>query len=198
MLTPRQRHQLDDDGYVIMPDLLDSDALTDLRLAFDVQPQTHATQHVELQANIPGRSAWQMLETHPRIAAAAMHVLARPFRVRDLHGRNPSPGFGQQGLHADWPPRAAPARCFVVTVVWMFDDFTELNGGTRVVPGTHRMLHAVPKALAQPLAHHPAERNITGSAGSALVLNGHLWHSGRDNQSTGPRRAGQMVIVADE
>ena len=49
--------------------------------------------------------------------------------------------------------------------------------------------------LAQPLARHPAECVITGQPGDVLILDGRLWHSGRRNDSTGPRRAGQMVIA---
>src|SRR5690606_41816425 len=49
---------------------------------------------------------------------------------------------------------------------------------------------------AQPLAHHPEEVVVTGSSGSALILNGHLWHSGTRNLSGGQRRAVQAAIRA--
>jgi ectoine hydroxylase-related dioxygenase (phytanoyl-CoA dioxygenase family) len=78
----------------------------------------------------------------------------------------------------------------------MIDAFTAENGGTRVVPGTHRFRHPPPISLAQPLAHHPDERLVTGAAGSVLILNGHLWHSGRRNDSSAGRRAAQLVVVA--
>lgn len=45
-------------------------------------------------------------------------------------------------------------------------------------------------------AHHPNEVTVTGPSGSALILNGHLWHSGTHNVSDGPRRAVQAVIRA--
>jgi ectoine hydroxylase-related dioxygenase (phytanoyl-CoA dioxygenase family) len=114
--------------------------------------------------------------------------------VTELHGRNPLPGFGQQGLHADAPPRATVEPFFVLTAIWMLDDFTVENGATRIVPGSHRIVSPVAKSFAQPAARHPSETIVTGTAGSVLILNGHTWHSGRKNASAGPRRAGQMVL----
>jgi ectoine hydroxylase-related dioxygenase (phytanoyl-CoA dioxygenase family) len=93
-------------------------------------------------------------------------------------------------------PREDGARFFVLTAIWMLDDFTPRNGATRLVPRTHRIPRLIPKAYAQPLAHHPDEIVVTGKAGSVLVFNGHTWHSGTKNESDGPRRCGQMVIEA--
>jgi ectoine hydroxylase-related dioxygenase (phytanoyl-CoA dioxygenase family) len=41
---------------------------------------------------------------------------------------------------------------------------------------------------ADPLAPHPAEIKITGKAGSACVINGHIWHGGTRNDSGAKRR----------
>jgi ectoine hydroxylase-related dioxygenase (phytanoyl-CoA dioxygenase family) len=186
---------LDAAGYVVVPHALDAAWVARLKLAFDGAPeQENGTQHVEITAETPEVDAWLALKEHPLVVAAAEHVLSRPLRVRDLHGRNPRPGFGQQGLHADWMERADASRFFVLTAIWMIDAFTVENGATRVVPGSHRIARALPKAMAQPAARHPEEQVVTGSAGSVLLLNGHTWHSGRRNASGGPRRAGQMVL----
>jgi ectoine hydroxylase-related dioxygenase (phytanoyl-CoA dioxygenase family) len=194
-VRPEHLAALDDDGYVVIANALDTALVVRLRRAFE-DAQESATQHVRLDEHTPERDAWKELEEHAAVCAAARHVLGRPFRVRDIHGRNPLPGFGQQGLHSDWPPRLAEEPFSVVTAIFMFDDFTESNGATRVVPGSHRFTGAIPKSLGQPLSHHASERIITGSAGSVLVMNGHVWHSGRKNESTASRRAAQMVIVA--
>jgi ectoine hydroxylase-related dioxygenase (phytanoyl-CoA dioxygenase family) len=196
MLAATLLQALDRDGFVLVPDALDRGWVERLRRAFDDAPsQENGTQHVRLSPETPEREAWRALETHPAIVAAATHVLAAPFRVRDLHGRNPLPGFGQQGLHADAPPRSEGAPYAITTALWMIDDFTEENGATRIVPGSHLVTRPIPKSLAQPLARHPEERVVTGLAGSVLILNGHTWHAGRKNETRGPRRAGQMVIA---
>jgi ectoine hydroxylase-related dioxygenase (phytanoyl-CoA dioxygenase family) len=196
-LAPPQAQALDREGYVVVPGALDAAWVVRLLRAFDATPaQASGTQHVTIGPETPEVAAWVSLRDHPLVAAAASRVLARPFRVRDVHGRSPLPGFGQQGLHADWSG-AALSPYFVVTAIWMLDDFTLENGATRVVPGTHRIARAIPKALAQPLARHHEERVVTGRSGSVILMNGHLWHSGRRNESAKGRRAAQMVVVAD-
>ena len=195
MITAAHREALDRAGYVVVADALDSAWLTELKRAFENAPvQSNGTQHVRLEPEMAGYHAWLRLKEHPIAVAAAKHVLLAPFQVHDVHGRNPLPGFGQQGLHADWPERDAGSPYFVLTALWMIDDFTEKNGATRVVPGSHLLPRALPKSYAQPTARHPEEMIVTGKAGSVLVFNGHLWHAGRKNESQGPRRAGQMVV----
>lgn len=197
MLTPAHLQALDSAGYVVVPQAIDAAWVERLKRAFDGAPaQENGTQHVALTPETPAIEAWLALKDHPVIVAAADHVLGRPFRVRDLHGRNPLPGFGQQGLHSDWMERADASRAFVLTAIWIIDDFAADNGATRVVPGSHRFARAIPRSLAQPTARHPHERTVTARAGSVLVFNGHTWHSGTKNESGGPRRAGQMVVVS--
>lgn len=189
------RDALDRLGYVVLARVLDAAFVARLLRAFDAAPpQASGTQHVAIDASTPEHASWLALRGHDVLASAAAHVLGRAFPVSELHGRNPLPGHGQQGLHADAAPRAPGEAFSVVTTLVMLDDFTVENGATRVVPGTHRLPGAVPRELAQPSARHPDERIVTGSAGSMLVLNGHVWHSGRRNESAGPRRAVQVVI----
>jgi ectoine hydroxylase-related dioxygenase (phytanoyl-CoA dioxygenase family) len=186
---------LDHAGYVVVVDALDEQWVTRLRRAFEVAPiQASGTQHVEIVDSTPEVESWRALEYHPALVAAAEHVLGGARRLVDIHGRNPLPGFGQQGLHTDAVPRAPGDPYSVFTTLWMLDDFTVENGATRVVPGSHLQPRPIAKALAQPLARHPDEIIPVGRAGSALMLNGHLLHSGRRNDSKGPRRAVQMVV----
>jgi ectoine hydroxylase-related dioxygenase (phytanoyl-CoA dioxygenase family) len=197
MILPAHREALDVEGWVVVQHALGARTVAQLRAAFeDAQSQSDGTQHVRIDGRTAHFDVWDALRKHPVTTAAAEHVLGATFHVRDLHGRNPLPGYGQQGLHADWIPREDGSRFFVVTALWMIDDFTVHNGATRVVPRTHRIAHLVPRGYAQPLAHHPDEVVVVGAAGSVLVFNGHTWHSGRRNESHGPRRSAQMVIEA--
>lgn len=69
----------------------------------------------------------------------------------------------------------------VANVMWMLDDFTDANGATRVVPGSHRAgWHPDP-------ADPPATLAATGPAGSALVFDGRLWHGTGRNVTDQPR-----------
>lgn len=164
-LTPAQRAALDQDGYVLVPGALADSEVARLLLAFAAAPpQQDGTQHVRVTDETPGREAWGALHAHPVVVEAAAHLLGtelsrapRAARV-DIHGRNPLPGYGQQGLHADWPARAAGEPFSVATFLWMLDDFAADNGATRVVPGTHLEVRPVPKALAQPSDLAPRPR----------------------------------------
>lgn len=194
-LTANELTRFDELGYVVVPDALEPDQVVRLHRAFaNAVEQAEGTQHVRLDAKTPELEAWHALEQHPSLTSAALHVLGGPW-ASNLHGRNPLPGFGEQGLHADARPRVRGEAWSVVTALWMLDDFTSENGATRIVPGTHHLLGAVPKPLAQPGAHHQNELVVTGLAGSVLIINGHLWHSGRRNRSSRPRRAAQHVLT---
>lgn len=180
--------QLEELGYVVVAGALDSAHVDGLRRAFEDAPaQEDGTQHVRLFD--------ESLASHPAILESGRVVFGdAPFRVRDMHGRNPLPGYGQQGLHSDWKPRAPGEPFHVMSAIWMLDHFTVENGATRVVPGSHRITTPLAKSLAQPLAKHPEEKIVTGRAGDVLIFNGHLWHSGRKNESRAPRRCVQMVV----
>jgi len=185
---------LERDGYVVIPGALDGAWMDRLRCGFDHAPaQASGTQHVEVNDDTPEVESWRALEQHSALMAAAENLMTRPYCLNGLHGRNPLPGFGQQGLHADCL-RGRENDCILITALWMLDDFTLENGSTRVVPGSHRITRPISKAYAQPLARHPDEKIIIGSAGSVLLFNGYLWHSGRRNDSNRPRRAVQMGL----
>jgi len=185
---------LERDGYVVVPGALDEGWIERLLRAFEHAPaQTGGTQHIEITDETPEVESWRALEHHPVLKAAADHLLSQPYCLGGLHGRNPLPGFGQQGLHSDCL-RGRDNECVMITALWMLDDFTPENGATRVVPGSHFIARPLPRDLAQPLAGHRDEKIIVGRAGSVLLFNGYLWHSGRRNDSNGPRRAVQMGL----
>jgi len=67
--------------------------------------------------------------------------------------------------------------------MWALTDFTEANGATRLVPGSHRFDHC--PDYGKPYESIPAEME----RGSVLVWNGSLWHGGGAN-TTRERRVG--------
>ena len=203
--SEEEKGRLDGQGYVILPWVGETEMLRQLQAEFERIAETErngatgkesGTRHLKdiLNANPLFISAC----LHPSILAAVNHVLARPFKLTQCSGRDPLPGYGQQGLHADWMPRANGEPFYVATAICMLDDFTEENGATRLVPGTHQIYGAVPKPMADPGWHHKDEIIVTGGAGSALLFNGHLWHSGTLNRSRRSRRALQCVFQATE
>lgn len=196
---------LDQRGYVILKELLDRKSLEKALAAFEEAAadqrlscggKESGTRH---PSNLLNRSrAFDELIAHPKVMAAIGHVLRRPFALSQFSGRDPLPGYGRQGLHADWVNRPSSETAWVVTVIWMLDEFTKTNGSTRVVPGTHRMPGQPQKNLGDPNARHPEELIVTGPAGAALIFNGHLWQRGTRNDSQCSRRALQAVYWARE
>ena len=68
-------------------------------------------------------------------------------RITWIKGELTTPGFQRGGWHADQPfNQKGTLRVFApygdavihLSSVWMFSDFTAENGGTLVVPGSHR------------------------------------------------------------
>lgn len=96
-----------------------------------------------------------------------------------------NPGQAAQPLHSDDGsygfPRPAPA-CIVVAM-WALTDFTEENGGTHVVPGSHRADRRPRRG------DTPTTVQVEMPAGSILFYHGSLWHGGGENRS-GARRMG--------
>ena len=200
MLTDDERGRLDRDGYVVLSDALSRPQLDVLRDAFEEVSGAGEDEEERGTRHVAGLSTdarvVQSILGKARVLTAVRHVLAREFRVLLLNGRAPRPGFGQQGLHTDWLPRQPPEPFHVVTTLWLLDAFTATNGATRVVPGSHRLPGTVPKPMRAPDGGHPEERIVTGPAGSVLVFNGHLWHSGTRNRSREPRRVLQCQFIA--
>jgi len=209
-LEDAQRSALDRDGFVVLREVLaparldrlreqfDREAASDRPAAPNAMREEKGTRHVVGLLDQAAETAeFRRAAFHPRVLAAVMHVLRRPFRIGGLYGREPLEGFGQQGLHADWMAPARKGEYAVTTAIWLLDDFDLDNGATRVVPGTHRRKDAIDKSLAQPEAHHAREFVIRAQAGSVLVFNGHLLHSGTRNRSGARRRALHATFVAE-
>ena len=127
--------------------------------------------------------------THPRVLAGIAHVLNHDLKLSSLNSRAALPGEGLQALHADWGKPVAPGDYQVCNSIWLLDDFTEHNGATRVVPGTHRSGGLPRDAMDDPKAPHPNEQMLLAPAGTVVIFNSHVWHGGTRNSTDRPRRA---------
>ena len=182
--------RLIDDGYVVISGMM-PDA--------DVRAAREDLNRV-LEATRTGRNAFEGFSTQ-RIYAlfaktrtfdrAAVHPLLLEVLDRVLGhyqlsapvGIRIGPGENAQILHTDdmiYPiPRPHPP--VVVNSMWPLDEFTEENGATRFVAGSHRW-----EAGRLPNGDDPVSV-ATMSPGSAMIYLGSLWHGGGANRTNTPR-----------
>lgn len=132
----------------------------------------------------------------PELLSLVGEVLGPDFKLSSMNARSANPHSADpQPLHADMGAVADARGYWVCNSVWMLDDFTPLNGATRVVPGSHRWGKLPQDVLADPYAPHPDEVLLTGPAGSVVVYNAHLWHGGTANRTAAPRSALHVFFV---
>jgi ectoine hydroxylase-related dioxygenase (phytanoyl-CoA dioxygenase family) len=126
--------------------------------------------------------AFDDLAVHPLLLAALDHALGGHYQFSAPVALQIGPGEKAQVLHRDDGiyPLARPHPPVVVNSMWALCDFTDANGATRFVPGSHRW---------DP-DRRPDEGDVvqaTMPAGSVLVYHGGLWHGGGANTTDRPR-----------
>jgi len=120
---------------------------------------------------------------HPTVLPIVEGVLDEGCLVSSISSITIGPGERAQPIHADDQvmPIPKPHPATVCNSMWALTDFTQANGATRVVPGTHLADHSPP--YAKPLNSIPAEID----KGDILIWHGSLWHGGGANTTTNRR-----------
>ena len=152
----------------------------------EVHQETGTTRLSDLVNKDP---LFEICFTHPRVLAAIAHVLGGDLKLSSLNFRAALPGFGLQGLHADWGGAVEPGDYYVCNSIWLLDDFTDSNGATRIVPGSQRSGKTPRDVMTDPAQPHPDEILLTAPAGTVVIFNSHTWHGGTLNRTDHPRRA---------
>lgn len=123
--------------------------------------------------------------TFPRTLPIIESVLDEECLLSSLTAIEMNAGQARQPLHSDDGshgfPRPSPT--LIVVAMWALTDFTGENGGTHVVPGSHRADH-IPRR-----GDDPETIQVEMPAGSVLFYSGSLWHGGGENR-TDQRRVG--------
>jgi ectoine hydroxylase-related dioxygenase (phytanoyl-CoA dioxygenase family) len=83
-----------------------------------------------------------------------------------------------------------PHAPMMVTSMWALTDFTDDNGGTRYVPGSH-LWPSTPSSPDRPA--EVDERPLEMAAGSVMIFHGSLWHGGGPNTTAAEWRLGVNV-----
>ena len=131
------------------------------------------------------------LVEHPVAMALMEHLLDPMFLLSSITANITGPGGFPMYLHydQDYVPGPWPSAPHVANIIWMLDDFTEDNGATRFVPGSHRDDHTLlsPAALSERSAETIA---VGGSTGSLVCLDGRVLHQTGANRTSDELRHG--------
>jgi ectoine hydroxylase-related dioxygenase (phytanoyl-CoA dioxygenase family) len=128
---------------------------------------------------------FEQVPVHANVLPVVERVLDPGCLVSSLSSISIDPDERAQPIHADDQliPIPKPHVPTVCNTMWALTEFTEENGATRLIPGSHLRDHS--PVYLQGYDSIAAEM----SAGSVLVWHGSLWHGGGANRST-RRRVG--------
>ncbi|HTL38377.1 MAG TPA: phytanoyl-CoA dioxygenase family protein [Kofleriaceae bacterium] len=176
------------DGYVILERAIDADAIAELVAALAPYERDRPMGRNAFEGQKSQRvyslaakgDAFRRLAEHPRVMALCEQVLLPNFLLSTAQSIRLHPGEQAQAWHTDDAFYIVPrprTGTLAVSVIWAIEDFTEENGATQIIPGSH--LWGM---------EHPDEREFSPvpavmPAGSAIVFDGATWHRGGSNRS---------------
>jgi len=197
--TTRQTHieRVSRDGFTIVEQAIEPDlvqalnaALARLERELDARPATNGFEGratVRIYNLLAHGTPFEQVPVHPSVLPVIEGVLDAGCLISSLSSIAIDPGEIAQPIHADDMviPLDKPHRPIVCNSMWALTDFTEANGATRLVPGSHK--------LANP-EYGGGYETIAGEmrAGDVLIWDGSLWHGGGAN-TTGQRRMGMAM-----
>jgi ectoine hydroxylase-related dioxygenase (phytanoyl-CoA dioxygenase family) len=197
MLTPEQvdahAARIERDGYTViegaMPrDLVEALAadLQRLETELAITPASNpfeGSRTVRIYNLLVHGKLYEAIPVNASALPVVERVLDPGCLVSSLSSISICPGERAQPIHADDQliPLAKPHAALVCNTMWAITDFTEENGATRVIPGSHHAKHS--PVFMQHYDSIPA----CMPRGSVLVYHGSLWHGGGANRSTGRR-----------
>jgi ectoine hydroxylase-related dioxygenase (phytanoyl-CoA dioxygenase family) len=184
-----------DQGYSIVEDAIERELLDELteelhRLEVDlgIVPASNdfeGSQTVRIYNLLVHGKAFEQIPVHPNVLPIVEGVLDAGCLISSVSSIAICEGETPQPIHADDQliPIPKPHPPTVCNTMWALTDFTEANGATRIIPGTH-LADASP-SYGAPYDSIAAEM----PRGSVLVWHGSLWHGGGAN-TTPERRIG--------
>lgn len=203
--TAEIRSNIDEFGFAVVPDMLSPEQLHAVRSRLVDQAAGERAAAVAtsnsgaLEPGGPIQYVWGLihkgqefrdLALSPEALELVRYVLGPEVLLFSYTGNAIGPGAPGGGAHSDqiYMPSDTPWPV-VCNVIYMLDDFTEENGATLVVPGSHR--RSIDELTPESFALGAV--SATGNAGSGLVMESRVWHSIGVNRTTSSVRHGILA-----
>lgn len=207
--------QLEQDGYCVLPEAIPQQVCAELRGRIIEQFEGERARGTDVD-QIPdesltygggsgrglgeNRRVWTLINKgdlfrelllNQRVNDLLAGVLGDPYLLSSFQANFVSAGDHAMALHSDqgYVPRPWPPYAMTASVVWMLEDFTEENGATTMIPGTHQDPDGMdPGAvLARARAIRRGGSPVCAPTGSALVFDGRVMHGTGVNRTDQPR-----------
>lgn len=189
--------RLRQDGYTIIEDFASAADLAEVRAALAPHLGSHHGRNTfegfateRIYTLVARGRVFERLTAEPRLMALLSRFLQPGFLLTASQAICIYPGEAAQSVHTDdsfyRQPRPRPA--ISLSVIVAVDPFTETNGATDILPGTHTLSDAEVAALRATDAEQRL-RPCAMPAGAAIVFQGTLLHRGGANRSDAPRLA---------
>ncbi|HZZ35876.1 MAG TPA: phytanoyl-CoA dioxygenase family protein [Caulobacteraceae bacterium] len=185
--------RLDADGYLLFPGILIEAELGAIRAQLDpvLQETPRGRNDFEgfttkrVYALLHHAPATAVLVEHPMLMAVAEQLLEPTFllsahlAIQIFDGETAQSWHFDDGFYRHPMPRGPDG----VSAIWALDAFTEENGATEIIPGSHKW------GPARPAGFEASAVKAIAPAGSLLVFPGNLTHRGGANTGAPPRLA---------
>jgi ectoine hydroxylase-related dioxygenase (phytanoyl-CoA dioxygenase family) len=186
--------EVEKNGVCVVPDFIPAQLLERIRAEVDRLNEKERREKVAFLESeganqrvfnlVNKGEVFEEIVQHPDVMAAMKKLLGGDFILSGFSSNTTGPGGEEMLLHSDsgYVPPPHPEYLLSANAVWMIDDFTEANGGTRYVPGSHKLrTNPDPQRTYETVP-------IPGKAGSVAFLHGYTWHKTGNNTSVDSRR----------
>ncbi len=189
------RDQFDRDGYVVFERLIDPAMTESLVNALLRVEQEHGFGYaktsfegfktVRINNLLVYDELFWKVPLQEEVLQLAEAILDPELLLSSLCTLTLGPGQEAQPLHEDTQllPLVRPRKAISVNAIWALSDFTESNGATQIVPGSHKF-DSPPKYGAE-----VKTVAATMPAGSVMLFDSALWHKGGANTTQERRYA---------
>lgn len=147
-----------------------------------IAQKTPSGQNINCCVN-KGRCFEALLEQHPEtvqggplVEQIVTEALGENWISNSLIASISLKGGVPQALHQDQDIALDSRSPLTVNVMTVITDIDETNGGTLIIPGSHRVLSDAVRAQ-EPVGKLPPTINLDASAGTIVITDGRLLHS---------------------